>query len=74
MTDASHFPYTGAAKGETDQTFEEIWAQPGGWRVFSSVLQRVVGKRFTITGFIFFLIAGFLALLVRTQLIVPENT
>jgi cytochrome c oxidase subunit I+III len=71
MTDAT---YTGAAKGEPDKSFEEIWAQPRGWRALSSVSHRAVGKRFIITGFIFFLIAGFLALLVRTQLIVPENT
>jgi cytochrome c oxidase subunit I+III len=66
--------YDRAPKGEPGKDFEEIWAQPPGLRVISSVSHRVVGKRFLITGFIFFLIAGFLALLVRTQLIVPENT
>jgi cytochrome c oxidase subunit I+III len=33
----------------------------------------VVASRFIITGFIFFLIGGLLALLMRTQLIVPDN-
>ncbi|MGR3435922.1 MAG: cytochrome c oxidase subunit I [Shimia sp.] len=82
MTDATSYPeprrapapdHPGAEKGE-DRSFEEIWDQPPGWRVLSSVSHRVVGKRFLVTGFVFFLIAGFLALLVRTQLIVPGNT
>ncbi len=54
--------------------YERVWATPTGWRVLSSVSHRVVGQRFIVTGLIFFLIAGFLALLVRTQLIVPNNT
>ncbi len=54
--------------------YEKAWATPTGWRILSSVSHRVVGQRFIVTGLIFFLIAGFLALLIRTQLIVPENT
>ncbi|MFD0857893.1 cytochrome c oxidase subunit I [Roseovarius aquimarinus] len=54
--------------------YERAWATPKGWRKLSSVSHRVVGQRFIVTGLIFFLIAGFLALLVRTQLIVPDNT
>jgi cytochrome c oxidase subunit I+III len=64
--------YGGAAKGAREASFEAIWAQPRGLRVLSAVSHRVVGKRFVYTGFAFFLIAGLLALLVRTQLIVPE--
>ncbi|MBV0911188.1 cytochrome c oxidase subunit I [Anianabacter salinae] len=54
--------------------YERAWATPKGWRSLSSVSHRVVGQRFIVTGLGFFLIAGFLALLVRTQLIVPQNT
>ncbi len=54
--------------------YEAAWATPPGWRSLSSISHRVVGHRFIVTGLIFFLIAGFLALLVRTQLIVPDNT
>jgi cytochrome c oxidase subunit I+III len=73
--EAAHGPaYDRAPKGEPSKDFEEIWAQPPGLKVISSVSHRIVGKRFLVTGFVFFLIAGFLALLVRTQLIVPENT
>ncbi|WP_306118853.1 MULTISPECIES: cytochrome c oxidase subunit I [unclassified Roseitalea] len=71
---AEHQTYTGALKGEPNKSFEEIWAQPRGIRSLTSVSHRVVGKRFIVTGFIFFLIAGLLALGVRTQLIVPGNT
>ena len=66
--------YSGSAKGAPDKGFEQIWDAPPGIRYLSSVSHRVVGKRFLVTGFVFFLIAGFLALLVRTQLIVPDNT
>ncbi|MDH4539563.1 hypothetical protein CUR85_04000 [Sulfitobacter faviae] len=66
--------YSGSAKGAPDKGFEQIWDYPPGIRYLSSVSHRVVGKRFLVTGFVFFLIAGFLALLVRTQLIVPDNT
>jgi len=66
--------YEMAPKGEPAADFEAVWKQPSGLRALSAVSHRVVGKRFLVTGFIFFLIAGFLALLVRTQLIVPENT
>ncbi|SOE17151.1 cytochrome c oxidase subunit I+III [Hoeflea halophila] len=66
--------YSGSAKGEPGKSFERIWDAPQGVRHLSSVSHRVVGKRFLVTGFVFFLIAGFLALLVRTQLIVPDNT
>ncbi|OAN79432.1 cytochrome c oxidase subunit I [Jannaschia sp. EhC01] len=72
MTDVTHTTRT--PKTDPVQSFEEIWETPKGWRKWSSVSHRVVGKRFLVTGFIFFLIAGVLALLVRTQLIVPDNT
>jgi cytochrome c oxidase subunit I+III len=65
--------YSGARKGE-DKSFEGVWDTPTGLRKLSSVSHRVVGRRFIYTGFVFFLIAGILALMVRTQLIVPGNT
>jgi cytochrome c oxidase subunit I+III len=66
--------YSGASKGEPGKSFEELWDRPKGIDRIGAVSHRVVGERFVITGFIFFLIAGFLALLIRVQLIVPENT
>jgi cytochrome c oxidase subunit I+III len=48
------------------------WYSPRGflgW--FTQVNQRMIGQRFIVTAFIFFLIAGILALMMRTQLALP---
>ena len=73
-TSASDRPVQGPVLHDEMPEFEAAWATPPGWRILSSVSHRVVGQRFIVTGLVFFLIAGFLALLVRTQLIVPNNT
>jgi cytochrome c oxidase subunit I+III len=55
--------------------FERLWAGDTGWRgVLTAVNNQKLGVRFMVTSFGFFLIAGFLALLMRVQLAVPENT
>jgi cytochrome c oxidase subunit 1/cytochrome c oxidase subunit I+III len=43
-----------------------------GW--LSAVNHKDIGKRYIATGFMFFALAGVAALLMRTQLAVPENT
>ncbi|MGK7650994.1 cbb3-type cytochrome c oxidase subunit I [Roseovarius sp. B08] len=73
MTETPNKPVQGPVL-DSLPTYEKAWATPPGWRKLSSVSHRVVGQRFIVTGLIFFLIAGMLAILVRTQLIVPENT
>ena len=53
----------------------ELWqSRPGiiGW--FSAVNHKNIGARYIVTGFMFFAFAGIAALLMRTQLAVPENT
>ena len=53
---------------------EKTWAVPRGvigW--FSIVDHRSVGKRYLVTAFVFFLLAGILAALMRIQLAFPEN-
>ena len=52
---------------------EETWSTPPGWRSLSGVNHTTVGLRFIITGFVFFLIGGVLAMLLRTQLSLPNN-
>ncbi|MCT7376280.1 cytochrome c oxidase subunit I [Chelativorans salis] len=50
------------------------WESPGGligW--FMPVNQRVIGRRFVLTAFVFFFLAGALAVLMRIQLMRPEN-
>jgi len=55
--------------------FEATWESPSGfpgW--FSVVNNRPLGLRFMVTAGVFFLIGGVLALLMRIQLAVSENT
>src|ERR1700754_1677197 len=50
------------------------WSDPRGvvgW--FSAVNHKTVGRRFIVTTFAFFLVAGLLALVMRTQLARPDN-
>ncbi len=49
-----------------------VWAQPRGLSgLLTNVNHRAVGKRFMVTSFVFFLIAGVEALVMRTQLAEP---
>ena len=54
---------------------EKTWAVPGGligW--FSVSDHRTIGKRYIVTAFVFFTLAGIQAALIRLQLAVPDNT
>jgi cytochrome c oxidase subunit I+III len=53
---------------------ERIWALPKGWRILSAVNNTVVGYFYIGAALLFFLLAGILALLMRTQLALPSNT
>jgi cytochrome c oxidase subunit I+III len=53
---------------------EAVWETPKGWRIFTAVNNTVIGYFYIATAFGFFLLAGILALLMRTQLAVPDNT
>src|SRR3954463_7830431 len=53
---------------------ERIWSRPPGflgWLV--STNHKDIGRRYIVTAFIFFLMGGILAALMRTQLAAPEN-
>jgi cytochrome c oxidase subunit I+III len=53
----------------------ELWqrgAGLAGW--FSAINHKTIGRRYIVTGFFFFALAGIAALLMRTQLMYPENT
>ncbi len=59
---------------EVKKEFRDTWEPPvglAGW--LSSVSNNNIGSRFMLLGFIFFLLGGVMALLMRTQLAVPEN-
>ena len=59
---------------ERTTKLRELWqSRPGliGW--LSAVNHKNIGARYIVTGFLFFALAGIAALLMRTQLAVPEN-
>ena len=58
--------------GATDR-LRAAWQAPTGWRYWSAVNNSQVGRWYLATAFAFFLFAGVLALLMRTQLAVPGN-
>ena len=60
-------------KGELE-ALEAAWELPKGWRIISAVNNTVVGYFYIGAAFLFFLLAGILALLMRLQLAVPSNT
>jgi cytochrome c oxidase subunit I+III len=55
------------------EDLERIWATPSGWRIVTAVNNTVVGLIYIGAAFLFFLLAGVLALLMRTQLAVGDN-
>ena len=53
---------------------ERTWAEPIGWRGWtSSIDHKTIGRRYLVTAFSFFLLAGGLAALMRLQLARPGN-
>ena len=53
---------------------EAAWKPPSGWKLLTAVNNTYIGIFYVATAFVFFLAAGVLALLMRIQLAVPENT
>ncbi|WP_249978124.1 cytochrome c oxidase subunit I [Vreelandella olivaria] len=51
----------------------EIWGNPRGLKALTIVNHTTLGLRFMVTGMVFFLIGGILAMLVRTQLAMPDQ-
>tara|TARA_R110002012_G_scaffold9197_14_gene42261 strand:- start:565 stop:3105 length:2541 start_codon:yes stop_codon:yes gene_type:complete len=51
----------------------EIWGNPRGLKALTIVNHTTLGLRFMLTGMVFFLIGGMLAMLVRTQLAFPDQ-
>jgi hypothetical protein len=54
------------------------WRRPGPtgsglWGVLATVDHKIIGRRYVVTGMVFFFLAGVLALLMRAQLARPES-
>jgi cytochrome c oxidase subunit 1 len=67
-----------AARDEAERerrALERTWAVPGGFLGWFKVSDhRTIGKRYIVTAFVFFILAGIQAALMRLQLAIPENT
>ena len=55
------------------EALERAWRPPKGWRLLSAVNNTHIGVFYIATAMLFFVLAGILALVMRTQLAVPDN-
>ena len=63
-----------AAQARLRRELEESWRVPGGFAGWFRVVDhRTIGVRYICTAFVFFVLAGLLAALMRIQLAVPGN-
>jgi cytochrome c oxidase subunit I+III len=53
---------------------KRVWATPRGWRTLTAVNNTVIGVWYIGAAFLFFILAGMLALIMRAQLTVGDNT
>ena len=66
-------PFSPEERAAQERRLREAWATPEGWRYWTSVNNTDVGLWYASASFAFMLFAGVLALLVRSQLAVPDN-
>ena len=52
---------------------DAVWGTPPGWGRLKAVNHNIVGRRFIVTAFVFFVIGGVLAMLIRAQLATPRS-
>nr|MDQ2695397.1 cytochrome c oxidase subunit I [Pseudomonadota bacterium] len=62
-----------ALKKAQEEQLLKAWASPRGWSVLSDVNNTAIGLWYTVATFVFLLLGGVLALLMRWQLAVPGN-
>jgi cytochrome c oxidase subunit I+III len=57
-----------------EQQLAKVWATPSGfWGALATVDHKIIGRRYIVTAFVFLLMGGILALLMRIQLAQPEG-
>ena len=61
-------------KAAETRQLARVWRRPEGWRYFSDVNNSSVGVWYITASFAFMIFAGLLALVIRLQLAVPDNT
>ncbi len=65
------FPTQGNRSADEERELRRIWCAPRGWQYLTVVNNNYVGIYYLGTAFLFFLMAGVLALLMRVQLAAP---
>jgi cytochrome c oxidase subunit I+III len=58
--------------GELER-LEAVWQAPRGWRILSAVNNTYIGLMYIGAAILFLVLGGILALIMRTQLAVPDN-
>lgn len=64
---------TRQGQAELASQLGRVWANLPGWGSLAAVNHGTIGLRFMVTGMLFFLVGGVLAMLLRTQLALPEQ-
>ncbi len=67
------FPTKGRRPAGELAELRRIWCAPKGWEYLTAVNNNYIGAYYVAAAFLFFLLAGVLALLMRTQLALPLN-
>jgi cytochrome c oxidase subunit 1 len=68
-------PATRLVEAREQRELEQTWRDdPGLWGWLRSVDHKSIGRRYLVTAFVFFVLGGLLAVLMRLQLSRPENT
>ncbi len=55
------------------EALKKVWARPSGFRILTEYNNTFIGGLYVATAFLFFLLSGLLALVIRAQLAVPGN-
>jgi hypothetical protein len=69
----SAFPHRGSVRRASSPELEAIWCAPKGWQWITAINNNYVGVYYVGAAMLFFVLAGVLALLMRTQLALPMN-
>ncbi|QCB55690.1 cytochrome ubiquinol oxidase subunit I [Sphingopyxis sp. PAMC25046] len=65
------FPTTEPRPAGEEEALRRVWHAPSGWRRLTVVNNNYIGTWYLATAFLFFLLAGVLALVMRVQLAAP---
>ena len=74
ITDSVPAAGPGPDEGALDAQLKRVWGTPKTlWGWLATTDHKMVGRRYIVTGFVFFVLAGLLAAIMRAQLSGPER-